>query len=202
MKALILVDVQPDFMPNGNLPIPGGDSIVPVINRLQPHFELVIATQDWHPQNHISFAINHEGLNAFDSIKIGDLDQTLWPAHCVQNTSGAALHKDLDTHQIEAIFRKGTDQAIDSYSAFYDNAHLRSTGLTGYLKDKAANELYFCGLAADICVYFSIQDALEEGFKCVVILDAVKALDEALFDKQRAELEVKGVRFISEAHFL
>ena len=196
MQALLLIDVQPDFMPNGNLPVPDGDSILPIINLVQSHFDLVVATQDWHPKNHISFANNHSGKKEFDIITIDGLSQTLWPAHCVQKTPGAALHPKLNDQAIEAIFRKGTSVEIDSYSAFYDNAHLKSTGLTGYLKDKGVREIYFCGLAADICVYFSIIDALNEGFKCIVINEAVQALDNDVYHQQQIELRKKGVLFI------
>ncbi|QCX39821.1 bifunctional nicotinamidase/pyrazinamidase [Aureibaculum algae] len=196
MQALLLIDVQPDFMPNGNLPVPDGDSILPLINLVQSHFDLVVATQDWHPKNHISFANNHSGKKEFDIITIDGLSQTLWPTHCVQNTPGAALHPKLNDQAIEAIFRKGTSVEIDSYSAFYDNAHLKSTGLTGYLKDKGVREIYFCGLAADICVYFSIIDALNEGFKCIVINEAVQPLDNDVYHQQQIELRKKGVLFI------
>ena len=196
MQALLLIDVQPDFMPNGNLPVPDGDTILPIINQVQSHFDLVVATQDWHPKNHISFAHNHSGKKEFDVITIDGLSQTLWPTHCVQNTPGAALHPKLNDQAIEAIFRKGTSVEIDSYSAFYDNAHLKSTGLTGYLKDKGVREIYFCGLAADICVYFSIIDALNEGFKCIVINEAVQALDNDVYHQQQIELRKKGVLFI------
>ncbi len=202
MQALLLIDVQPDFMPNGNLPVPDGNIIVPVINQLQPYFDLVVATQDWHPENHISFARNHSGKNEFEVINVDGLKQTLWPAHCVQNTLGAALHPNLNSHSIEAIFRKGTSVEIDSYSAFYDNAHLKSTGLSGYLKEKGVSQLYFCGLAADICVYFSIQDALNEGFNCFVLNEAVKPLNKDVYQQQKIELQEKGVRFISVNDFL
>ncbi|RPD99902.1 bifunctional nicotinamidase/pyrazinamidase [Aureibaculum marinum] len=202
MQALLIIDVQPDFMPKGNLPVPDGDTIVPVINQLQPYFDLVVATQDWHPKNHISFAGNHKNKKEFEVINLEGIQQTLWPIHCVQNTIGAALHPNLKSESIEAIFRKGTSITIDSYSAFYDNAHLKSTGLTGYLKDKGVTEIYFSGLAADICVYFSIIDALNEGFKCNIITEAVKPLDLEVYKKQQLELLKKGVRYISIDEFL
>lgn len=192
MKTLILIDVQNDFMPGGTLAVPRGDEIVPLINELQPGFDLVIATQDWHPSGHASFASKHENTKVFDVIKLDGLDQVLWPDHCVQNTEGAAFHPDLNTSRIEAIFRKGTDLKIDSYSGFYDNAHLKSTGLAGYLKEKGATELYFAGLAADYCVYFSIKDALDEGFKCCLIEDATRALKEEDFEKARIDILRKG----------
>ncbi|MFW5773734.1 MAG: bifunctional nicotinamidase/pyrazinamidase, partial [Tangfeifania sp.] len=177
MKTLILIDIQNDFIPGGPLEVPGGDEIIPVVNNLQEKFDLVVATQDWHPQNHVSFASNHEGKEPFDKIELDDMEQILWPDHCVQNTRGAEFHPELKTAKVEAIIRKGMDPKIDSYSGFYDNGHKKSTGLTGYLKEKGADELYFAGLAADVCVYFSIKDALKEGFSTTLIEDATRALD-------------------------
>ncbi|WP_306456245.1 bifunctional nicotinamidase/pyrazinamidase [Winogradskyella undariae] len=172
MKTLLIIDVQNDFMPNGSLPVPNGHQIVPIINKIQPKFNLIIGTQDWHPSNHVSFASNHKGKSNFDEIEIHGKPQTLWPDHCVQGTKGAEFHPDLNTESFEAIFRKGTNKNIDSYSAFYDNRHLKSTGLANYLKAKGTTELFLCGLASDICVYFSIYDAFKEGFNCTFIEDA------------------------------
>ncbi|SRX75095.1 bifunctional nicotinamidase/pyrazinamidase [Aequorivita antarctica] len=197
MKTLIIVDAQNDFMPGGSLPVPDGDKIVPVINRIQDKFNLVVATQDWHPQNHISFASNHPGKSIFEEIEVAGKPQTLWPDHCVQNTDGALFHPDLQTERWEAIFRKGTDSKIDSYSAFYDNGHLKSTGLAGYLKEKGASQLFFCGLAADICVYYSIYDAFKEGFACFFIEDATQALDLEGFKEIKKELIHLGIQFIT-----
>lgn len=197
MKTLIVIDAQNDFMPGGSLSVSNGDKIVPVINTIQDSFDLVVATQDWHPQNHISFASNHPGKAVFDEILVESRLQTLWPDHCVQNTEGAEFHYNLNTESWETIFRKGTDFKIDSYSAFYDNGRLKSTGLSGYLKGKGAKQLYFCGLAADICVYFSICDAVEEGFSCFFIDDASKPLDVEGFKKMKKELEEKGVRILT-----
>jgi len=197
MKTLLIVDAQNDFMPNGSLPVPNGDKIVSIINKIQPKFDLVIATQDWHPEDHISFASNHKNLSPFDEIEIKGNLQTLWPNHCVQGTKGAELHPDLNTLKYEAIFRKGTDKTIDSYSAFYDNGQLKSTGLTGYLKEKGTTKLYFCGLAADICVYYSIRDAVKEGFNCFFIEDASEALDHDVFKKIKEDMIDMGVEIIS-----
>ncbi|MFD1094418.1 bifunctional nicotinamidase/pyrazinamidase [Salegentibacter chungangensis] len=197
MKALVLIDVQNDFMPGGALAVPEGDEIVPVINKLQQDFELVIATQDWHPEGHASFASSHLGKKEFESIKLGKTDQVLWPDHCVQNTKGAEFHTGLETSRIEAIFRKGTNPEIDSYSGFYDNEHLKSTGLSGYLKEKGATELYFCGLAAEFCVYFSIKDALAEGFSATLIEDATRALDESEFEKARKDILKRNGKILS-----
>ena len=185
MRALVIIDMQNDFIPGGTLAVPGGDEIVPIINELQYKFDLVIATQDWHPRDHSSFAENHPGKKEFENIKLNGMDQKLWPVHCVQNSKGAEFHPELQTEKIEAIFRKGTDKKIDSYSGFYDNAHLKSTGLSGYLKDKGINSLYFCGLAAEYCVYFSIIDALKEGFEATLLEDATRAISEAGFKKAK-----------------
>src|SRR5699024_9956074 len=197
MKALILIDVQNDFIPGGSLAVPEGNKVVEIANKIQGNFDLILATQDWHPENHISFAKNHEGKKEFEEIKLGDLNQTLWPNHCVQNTKGAEFHPDLKTDKIEAIFRKGTDPKIDSYSAFFDNAHLKNTGLSGYLKEKGVKTIYFMGLAGDICVYFSIKDALDFGFDCVMIEDGSKPLNAETFAKQKEELTAKGVKYIN-----
>ena len=202
MKTLIIIDVQNDFLPGGSLEVPESDYILPVINKIQNKFDLVIATQDWHPKNHMSFASNHPGHKPFDVITYLNMDQTLWPDHCVQNTQGAELSSDLETNMIEAIFRKGTDPKIDSYSAFYDNGHLKSTGLAGYLREKKTTELYFCGLAADICVFFSIMDALQESFKCFLITDASAPLDKQNYGKIRKRLEEKGVILLSSSAIL
>ncbi|GLB51517.1 bifunctional pyrazinamidase/nicotinamidase [Neptunitalea chrysea] len=192
MKALVIIDVQNDFIPGGNLAVPHGYEVIPVINELQKKFDLVVATQDWHPENHASFVSQHEEHNVFDTIDLNGIEQILWPVHCVQNTEGAEFHKDLHTAKIEAIFRKGTNPEIDSYSGFYDNAHLKSTGLTGYLKDKGVTELYFTGLAADFCVYFSTKDAIREGFKSYLIEDATRAISEEDFENAKQDLINNG----------
>ena len=199
MKALVIVDAQIDFMPGGALAIANGDTIVPVINKLLPEFDLVVATQDWHPANHASFASNHQGKKPFDIIELFGIDQVLWPDHCVQGTKGAEFHPEMETLKITAIFRKGINPEIDSYSGFFDNSHLHSTGLAGYLREKGATELYFCGLAADICAYFTIKDALNEGFKAVLIEDATCPLNPDEFVKIRKELQEKGVEIMQSS---
>ncbi|MCG2459529.1 bifunctional nicotinamidase/pyrazinamidase [Flavobacteriaceae bacterium F89] len=202
MKALLIIDVQNDFMPGGALPVPKGDRVVPVINRLQKRFDLVVATQDWHPKGHSSFASAHEEKEVFDVLKIHGLDQVLWPDHCVQESTGAEFHPQLQTSKIESIFRKGTSQEIDSYSGFYDNAHLKSTGLSGYLKDKGVSEIYIAGLAGEFCVYFSVQDALAEGFSAVLIEDATKPLDREAFEAAKIDILRKGGKIISSESLL
>lgn len=192
MKTLIIIDVQNDFIPGGSLAVPGGDEIIELINHLQKDFELIIATQDWHPAGHSSFAANHLGKKEFETIQLHNQEQVLWPVHCVQNSQGAEFSSILNTSKIEAIFRKGMNPELDSYSGFYDNAHEKSTGLAGYLKEKKAEDLYFCGLAADYCVYFSIIDALDEGFKATLIEDATKAIDPSRFEELKTEILKKG----------
>lgn len=199
MKALLLIDIQNDFMPGGALAVPQGNEIVPLVNKLQEKFDLVVATQDWHPAGHASFASSHKGKNEFEVIKLDGLEQVMWPEHCIQNTQGAEFHPELNTSAIEAIFRKGTNKKIDSYSGFYDNAHLKSTGLSGYLKEKEVEELYFAGLAAEYCVYFSIIDALGEGFKSILIEDATRALNKDDYEKARIDILRKGGKVIKAA---
>jgi nicotinamidase/pyrazinamidase len=196
MKTLVIVDVQNDFMPGGPLEVPFGNLVVPVINRILPSFNLVLATQDWHPKDHTSFASNHFDKKPFERIEIHGMLQTLWPDHCIQGSEGAELQREINTNPVAAIFRKGMDSEIDSYSGFYDNNHLLSTGLAGYLKEKAITELYFCGLAADICVYYTILDSMSEGFSAVLIEDASRPLYPDKFDDMKCELAKLGVRII------
>ena len=196
MKALLLIDVQPDFMPGGRLPVTGGDQILPLLNQLQARFDLVVATQDWHPAGHHSFASSHPGHAPFEQIYLHGLPQVLWPDHCVQGTPGAALHPDLSTDRVEAIFRKGTDPEIDSYSGFFDNGHLKSTGLADYLRGRGITAVYVVGLAGDYCVSFSAKDALKEGFATFLIEDATRAIDEAGFMQAKSDLVQHGGRVV------
>lgn len=196
MKALLLIDIQNDFIPGGALAVPEGDQIVPIVNKLQQNFDLVVATQDWHPQSHKSFASNHNGKKPFEVIDLNGLEQVLWPDHCTQGSRGAAFPEDLETNKIEAIFRKGTNQEIDSYSGFYDNGHLKTTGLADYLRGKNVREVYLAGLAGDYCVYYSAKDALAEGFETFLIEDAVRALDKEQFEKVKKDISSRGGRII------
>lgn len=197
MKALLVVDIQYDFLEGGALAVPDGNQIIPVVNKLQDKFDLVVATQDWHPSNHKSFASNHPGKNLFDKIILNGIEQMLWPDHCVQESYGAEFHKDLSTKKVEVIFRKGMETEIDSYSAFYDNGHIKSTGLAPYLKGRNVNEIFITGLAGDFCVYYSTKDALNEGFKVTVIEDAVRSIDQKNFEQIKQELSQRGVNFIT-----
>jgi nicotinamidase/pyrazinamidase len=197
MKALIVVDVQNDFTKGGALEVPDGDSIVPVVNNLQKRFELVVATQDWHPASHKSFASGHMNRKPFDQIVLNGLDQVLWPDHCVQGTNGAEFHPSLDTNRIEAIFRKGMDPEIDSYSGFYDNGHRKATGLAGYLKSRMVTDVYVCGLASDYCVYFTARDAKLEGFNTFYIEDATRWITIDGFTAAKKDLAELGVSLLS-----
>ncbi|WP_303311925.1 bifunctional nicotinamidase/pyrazinamidase [Hymenobacter sp. BT730] len=192
MKALLLIDIQNDFVPGGALAVPDGDAIIPLVNALQTQFELVIATQDWHPAGHKSFASAHAGQAVFSTIELHGQSQVLWPDHCAQSTAGADLHPALETHRIETIFRKGMHPEIDSYSGFYDNGHLKSTGLADYLRGRGVTQVYLAGLAADYCVYFTAKDALAEGFETIVLADATRAISEEGFAQARADIIQRG----------
>jgi nicotinamidase/pyrazinamidase len=197
MNTLIIIDVQNDFMPGGSLAVTKSDLIIPVINALQTKMDLVIATQDWHPANHKSFASNHSNKKPFEKIIFAEKEQILWPDHCIQGTVGAEFHPQLEIRPIEAIFRKGTNPEIDSYSGFYDNDHQKTTGLAGFLHEKKVSKLYFSGLCADICVYFTIQDALTEGFNCILVEDASCPLDINNYRKIKTELTQQRVKIVN-----
>jgi nicotinamidase/pyrazinamidase len=197
MKALILVDVQNDFLPKGKLEVKNGDAVIPVINRLQEKFDLVVATQDWHPADHESFASTHPGTKVFDEILLNGLSQVLWPDHCVQQTSGAEFSKSLDTKKVEAIFRKGMDKNIDSYSGFFDNGKKKATGMGDYLKGRGITEVYVTGLAGDFCVNFTAQDALGLGFAATIISDATMPIDANNFEEIKKRFQMNGGSIIS-----
>ena len=196
MRALILVDLQNDFMPGGALAVPGGDEVMPVANRLMGRFELVLASQDWHPVDHGSFAANHPGKRPGDRIELNGLDQILWPVHCVRETSGAEFHAELDCSRIDRVFRKGTDPGIDSYSAFFDNAQRRSTGLGRFLKQRGVRQVHVMGLATDYCVRFTALDAVRLGFETHLVVDGCRGVELQAGDVELAlaELERAGVR--------
>ena len=192
MKTLIIVDIQNDFLEGGSLAVPNGNDVIPVLNEIQKDFELILATQDWHPQNHKSFAAEHPGKNEFEVIDLNGLQQVLWPVHCVQGSFGAEFHQDLEKNNIEAIFRKGMDPEIDSYSGFYDNGKLKNTGLFGYLKDRKVSEVFVAGLAADFCVYFTANDAIDLGFKTTIIEEASKPINAENWEKLKLDFKQKG----------
>lgn len=190
MEALLLVDIQNDFMPFGALPVPEGDAVVSVANALVPLFPLVIASQDWHPRDHGSFASNHPGHIAGEMGELAGLPQVLWPDHCVQNTPGASFHSGLDVAGIQHVVRKGTDPAIDSYSAFFDNGHRKDTGLSAYLKAQGVDRLVVLGLATDYCVRASVLDALSLGFGVSLVADGCRPVDLTPGDGDRAVHEM------------
>ena len=192
MNALIIVDVQNDFCPGGALAVREGDEVVPVINRLQPRFDLVVATQDWHPADHGSFAANHLGRQPGETIELAGLPQILWPVHCVQGTRGAELHPALDRSRIAEVVRKGTDSTIDSYSGFFDNGRRAATGLEQNLRERRVDEVYICGLATDYCVKFTALDAVSLGFKTHLIEDASRGVELHPGDVQRAIADMRG----------
>ncbi|MFZ4862626.1 bifunctional nicotinamidase/pyrazinamidase [Sphingobacterium sp. Mn56C] len=196
MKALIIVDLQKDFLPGGALEVPQGDEIIPLINGLMPKYDLVVATQDWHPLKHQSFAAQHPEHNVFDVIAWHGLEQTLWPNHCVQGTVGAELSEALHQERIEAIFRKGMDVAVDSYSGFYDNDRRKNTGLHGYLQNRGISEVHICGLAADFCVFFTAMDALSLGYKTAIVSRATKAIDKDSYMSKKERFIHGGGLFV------
>ncbi|NGO40594.1 bifunctional nicotinamidase/pyrazinamidase [Limisphaera ngatamarikiensis] len=198
MRCLLLVDLQNDFLPGGALPVPEGDAVIPVVNRLQPGFDLVVATQDWHPPNHGSFAVNHPGRRVGEVVDLDGLPQVLWPVHCVQFTPGAEFAPGLDTSRIVHVVRKGTDPRIDSYSGFFDNGKRRSTGLADFLRQQGVREVYVAGLATDYCVKATALDAVQLGFATRVITDACRGvnLQPGDVDRALAEMARAGVRLV------
>lgn len=197
--ALLIVDVQNDFIPGGALAVSEGDQVVPVINALQEKFALVIATQDFHPANHGSFAANHDGRNPGEFIQLAGLNQILWPVHCVQGSSGTEFHPDLNQSQWKAIFQKGKNPEVDSYSGFFDNARRGDTGLGGYLSALGVRRVFVCGLALDYCVKFTALDAKSLGFDTFVISDATRAVNINPEDGAKAfeEMKLQGIRILT-----
>jgi len=199
-KALLIIDMQNDFLPGGSLAVPDGDAIIPVINDIQSCFDLIIATQDWHPPQHGSFAASHPGRDVFDKIILNGLEQVLWPAHCIQGTYGAGFASGLLLNNVSAVIRKGTHMNTDSYSGFFDNNKQHSTGLLGLLKELQVHEVYVCGLAADYCVYYTAKDAVENGFSTFFIEDATKPISENNYQLIKQELIKKNVMFIKSSN--
>ncbi len=193
MKVLILVDLQNDFVAPGALPVPQGNEVVEVANRIAHHFDVVIATQDWHPADHQSFASQHPGLSIGSTFELNGLPQVAWPDHCIQGTHGADFLPSLDLRPIHRVFRKGMNRQIDSYSGFYDNGHLQSTGLGEYLQDIGATAVYVMGLATDYCVRFTALDSVGLGFPTFLILDGCRGVNLHPGDVDRAVEEMRKV---------
>lgn len=203
MKALLIVDIQNDFCPGGALAVPNGDTIIPIVNKLIDYFDVIVQTQDWHPENHSSFASSHDGKDPFDTVEMDYGTQVLWPDHCVQGSKGAEFHKDLNTLKSQVIIRKGFRKAIDSYSTFFENDQKTATGLTGYLKQRGVTDLYTVGLATDFCVKWSILDGIDEGFNMHIVEDAVKGIDlNGSLDEAWDEMKEKGVKITQSKDIL
>ena len=202
MRCLLLVDLQYDFMPGGALAVAEGDQVVAVANRLIPHFDMVVATQDWHPANHKSFASQHAGMSIGDVVELDGLEQMLWPDHCVQGTRGAALHADLDVRQIHHVVQKGTDERIDSYSGLFDNGHRQATGLGDLLERTGVSEIYVMGLATDYCVMFTAIDSVQLGLKTFLIADGCRGVNLNAGDVERAleRMREAGIQIVDSRH--
>ena len=197
-QVLLVVDVQNDFMPGGTLAVAEGDQVVPVINRVARGFEHVVLTQDWHPADHVSFAVHHAPRVPFETITLPYGEQVLWPVHCVQGTHGAALHRDLDIAHARLVIRKGHHRGIDSYSAFLEADGTTRTGLAGYLRELGVTRVYCCGLATDYCVAWTALDARLAGFEVAVIEDACRAIDlNGSLGKAWDEMRAAGVERVS-----
>jgi nicotinamidase/pyrazinamidase len=198
MKALLLIDIQNDFLPGGALAVPDGDAIIPLVNTIMPQFEMIVATQDWHPAEHGSFAENNPGHQVYEQIDLDGLPQTLWPVHCVQLTGGTLFAPGLETRRIQRVFTKGMNPRIDSYSGFHDNGHRASTGLGEWLRANGVTELHVAGLATDYCVKFTVLDALAEGFQVRVIQSACRGVNLNPGDVEQAlhEMQTAGALLI------
>ena len=191
MKALLLIDIQNDFLPGGALAVQKGDEVIAVANRRMPDYPLVVATQDWHPANHGSFASQHPDLQPGDVTKLDGLEQILWPDHCVQGTPGAEFAPALNTGGIDRVIQKGTDRNLDSYSGFFDNARRKATDLEDYLRRQGVDEVHLMGLATDYCVKFTALDASRQGFETVVLTEGIRGVELRKGDCQRALHEMK-----------
>lgn len=200
MNALIVTDVQNDFCPGGALAVPGGDEVVPLINKLCRQFKIVIHTQDWHPAGHHSFASSHKEKKPFDVIMAYYGEQVLWPDHCVQGSRGAAFHPELETDSSQLILRKGFRKKIDSYSAFYENDQLTETGLGGYLRERNIRTVYVTGLAADFCVKWTVLDSIKKGFETFVVKDAVRGINlDGSLELAWREMQNAGAGIVTSA---
>lgn len=195
--ALLMIDIQNDFCLGGALAVADGDEVVGVVNAMQEDYPVRILTQDWHPQNHMSFAANHDGADPFTMTKMSYGDQVLWPTHCVQASEGAEFHKDLVTDSADLIIRKGYNPQIDSYSAFFENDKKTPTGLAGYLNERGIKNLVLTGLATDFCVYYSAMDALKCGFDATLVLAACRAIDmDGSLDAAMEAMNEAGVKIV------
>ncbi len=198
MKALLLIDIQNDFLPGGALAVAEGDVVVPVANSLMEQFPLVVATQDWHPGDHRSFASQHKGHGVGEMIELNGIPQVLWPDHCVQGSLGAEFAAELNQHGVDYVVPKGTDREIDSYSGFFDNDHRTATGLEQFLKEKGVDEVHLVGLATDYCVKFTALDAVSLGFKTIVHREGIRGVELSPGDCDKAieAMQAAGINVI------
>ena len=196
MKTLVIVDVQNDFIKGGSLEVPEGQNVIEPINNIIKDYDLVIATKDWHPKDHVSFASNHKDKNIGDVIKVNGIDQTLWPDHCIQNSFGSDFPSNLDVSNVQKIIFKGNDSSIDSYSGFFDNRNIRATGLSEYLKQNGVLQVDCVGLATDYCLKYTALDSLSEGFQTRVIIDCIRGIDEKGCEMALEEMKSKGIKLI------
>ena len=196
MKTLVLVDIQNDFLKDGSLAVPEGEKIIKPINKIIKQYDLVIATKDWHPKNHISFASNHPDKKIGDIINVNGVDQVLWPDHCIQNSYGSDFPEQLDISKLAKVVYKGSDANIDSYSGFFDNGHFRSTGLSDYLKSKDVYKIDYVGLATDYCLKYTAIDSVSEGFKTRVLINCIKGIEEKGCELALNEMKSKGIELI------
>ena len=197
MKALVVIDPQNDFCPGGALAVAEGDSIMQPINEMMGAFDLVILTQDWHPQGHSSFASSHDGAAPFSLTEMPYGPQVLWPDHCIQGSDGAAFHPALDTMRADVVIRKGSNPAVDSYSAFFENDKATATGLAGLLRDRGCEDLTMVGLATDYCVAWSALDGVANGFRVEVRLPTCRAIDlDGSLDRSLADMRAAGVTLV------
>ncbi len=196
MKTLVIVDIQNDFLKGGSLAVPEGEKIIKPINKIIKQYDLVIATKDWHPKNHISFASNHSDKKIGDIINVNGVDQVLWPDHCIQNSYGSDFPEQLDISKLAKVIYKGSDANIDSYSGFFDNGHFRSTGLSDYLKSKYVYKIDYVGLATDYCLKYTAIDSVSEGFKTRVLINCIKGIEEKGCELALNEMKSKGVELI------
>ena len=201
MQALLLVDIQNDFLPGGALAVPAGDEVIPIANHLMASFEIVVATQDWHPAGHGSFATSHLGHEVGEVIKLEGLEQFLWPEHCIQGTHGAAFADALDTQRLTRVFTKGSNPTIDSYSGFFDNARRHSTGLSEFLREHDVDTLYIAGLATDYCVKATALDAQEQSFHTIVVSDGCRGVEiqPGDIDRAMAEMQAAGIEITTSS---
>jgi len=193
MKVLVIIDVQNDFLINGSLEVPDGNDVVEPINEIIKNYALVVATKDWHPLDHVSFVSNHQGKKIGDVVKVNNLDQILWPVHCVQESKGSDFPTTLNIKAINKIIYKGTNSQIDSYSGFHDNGKIRSTGLSDYLKAKNITSIDYVGLVTEYCVKFTVFDSIKEGFRSRVILKGIKGINLEESNKALKEMKSKGI---------